>query len=189
MIKRDSLCSTACTGLSSSVSSILSDQCVTPRSEIGAKFQISEGPNLDLDARFRTLDGLKGMTTVMIRNIPCKYKQEFVMDEVSAVAPEYNFLYMPPARRDGGSKGYAFVNFCNEEAAHGFIKDFQGHMFYRQPNSLKRADVGYAEIQGLLKNVKFYKKCKVFKSNFQPFVDRAAMRAHGRRNAIRRKSC
>jgi RNA recognition motif-containing protein len=111
------------------------------------------------------------------------------MEEVSAVAPEYNFLYMPPARRDGGSKGYAFVNFSNEQVAYRFITEFQGHMFYRQPNSLKRADVGYAEIQGLVKNVKFYKKCKVFKSKFRPYVDRIAMRQQSRsRHSIRRRA-
>merc|ERR1719421_1602217 len=119
----------------------------------------------------------------MIRNIPCKYKQEYLMEEVSAVTPRFNFLYMPPARRDGGSKGYAFVNFCDEQTAFRFISEFQGHVFYRQPNSLKRSDVGYAEIQGLVKNVKFYKKCKVFKSKFQPYVDRSEMRRLARKHS------
>lgn len=99
------------------------------------------------------------------------------MEEVSAVTPDFDFLYMPPARRDGGSKGYAFVNFCDEETAARFIDAFQGHHFYRQPNSLKRAEVGYAEVQGLAKNMKFYKRCKAIKSKFQPYVNKAAIAA------------
>jgi RNA recognition motif-containing protein len=115
------------------------------------------------------------MTTVMIRNIPCKYTQEYVMEEVSTVTPNYDFLYMPPARRDGGSKGYAFVNFGDAESAALFLEKFQGHSFHRQPNSLKRAEVLYAEVQGLVKNIKFYKKCKGSKSKFQPYINREAL--------------
>jgi RNA recognition motif-containing protein len=128
--------------------------------------------------RFREAGpNLNGMTTVMVRNIPCTYTQEHVMEEVSAVSPDFDFLYMPPARRDGGSKGYAFVNFCDEETASRFIVDFQGHSFYRQPNSLKRAEVGYAEVQGLVKNVKFYKRCKAVKSKFKPYINRDALKS------------
>jgi RNA recognition motif-containing protein len=117
-----------------------------------------------------------GATTVMIRNIPCKYTQENVMEEVSAVTQNYDFLYMPPARGDGGSKGYAFVNFCDEETASRFLVEFQGHAFYRQPNSLKRAEVVYAEVQGLMQNVKFYKRCKAIKTKFRPYINKAALK-------------
>jgi RNA recognition motif-containing protein len=126
--------------------------------------------------RFREVSKAKELTTVMIRNIPCKYKQEYLMEEVSAVTSNFDFLYMPPARRDGGSKGYAFVNFCDEESAAKFLREFDGHVFYRQPNSLKRAEVGYAEAQGLAKNVKFYKRCKAVKTKFHPYINRAALK-------------
>jgi len=121
-----------------------------------------------------------GLTTVMIRNIPCKYKQSWLMEEISAISSNYDFLYMPPARKDGGSKGYAFVNFGDEETAAKFIAEFQGHSFYRQPNSLKRADVGYAEVQGLVKNVKFYKRSKAIKSRFHPYIKRSALKQANR---------
>jgi hypothetical protein len=69
--------------------------------------------------------GEMGYTTVMIREIPSRYTQRNVSDEVSAVNANFDFLYMPPARKDGGSKGYAFVNFMDEESAARFIAEFQ----------------------------------------------------------------
>jgi len=123
------------------------------------------------------LEGLATLTTVMIRNIPCRYSQRNLSDEVSAVCANFDFLYMPPARKDGGSKGYAFVNFRDQESASMFIDQFQCHAFDKQPNSLKRAEVGFAEVQGLEKNMKFYKRCKAMKTKFQPYVSKEVLRA------------
>merc|ERR1719498_822434 len=53
------------------------------------------------------------LTTIMVRNIPCKYTQKQMMSEVSEICPNFNFLYIPPARTAKVDKnlGYCFINF------------------------------------------------------------------------------
>jgi RNA recognition motif-containing protein len=157
--------STACTSLASSCFSVAESELES--STLGS----APAP----EKRTQKFRNRKNLTTVMIRNIPCKYSQEYLLEEVSAVSDNFDFLYMPAARSNGGSKGYAFVNFCDEVTAATFVEEFQGHSFYRQPNSQKVAEVGYAEVQGLLKNIKFYKRCKAIKSKFPPFINETAL--------------
>jgi RNA recognition motif-containing protein len=114
----------------------------------------------------------EGMTTIMIRNIPGKYTQEALMEEVWQVSPLFNFFHMPVARKTNGCLGYAFVNFIDAETASKFIAEFQGHAFIKQLSSPKRADVTYAALQGFAQNMKFYQRSKIFKSRFRPYVNR-----------------
>jgi hypothetical protein len=117
------------------------------------------------------------MTTVMIRNIPCRYSQRNLSDEVAEVCDNFDFLYMPPARTNGGSKGYAFVNFRDAESAAIFVEQFQCHSFDKHAHSWKKAEVDFAEVQGLEKNMRFYKRCKAMKLKFQPYVCKEVLRA------------
>jgi hypothetical protein len=114
-------------------------------------------------------------TTVMIRNIPCKYTQPQMIAEVSKVNSNFNFLYVPPARTVKVQKnlGYSFVNFNTAEDAAQFMLDFQGHAFSLYKNSPKTAIVNYADKQGLKENMKFFKKSKVSKTKFLPYVVKA----------------
>lgn len=111
----------------------------------------------------------------MIRNIPCKYTQTQMMEEVAGVSPNFDFLYVPPARTVKVDKnfGYAFVNFRSVQDARQFMVDFQDHAFSLYKNSPKTAKVSYAELQGLSENVKFFKKSKVSKSKFRPYIAQA----------------
>jgi hypothetical protein len=111
-------------------------------------------------------------TTVMIRNIPCRYSQDELLLEVTEVGFQFNFLYLPPARRSPGNLGYAFVNFVDPSHALAFIDAFTGHAFVCQPKSKKRAEVMFAKLQGFEENVAFYSNVKVTKSKYRPFVDR-----------------
>merc|ERR1719181_186892 len=66
------------------------------------------------------------MTTVMIRNIPCKYTQEWLIQEISSgFSDQFNFFYMPVARKSPGCLGYAFINFVHEEDASRFLIAFE----------------------------------------------------------------
>lgn len=102
-------------------------------------------------------------TTVMIRNVPCKYTQQDLIDEISNITPLYNFVYLPISKRGKGNAnvGYAFVNFATPEAARLFIEEFDGYNFPKLATSTKVAEVVYAELQGLKENIKFYKRSKV----------------------------
>lgn len=113
-------------------------------------------------------------TTVMIRNIPCRCTQPELLEEIEEVTPGVNFLYLPASRKREGTLGYAFVNFLSPQLAVQFIRDFQNHEFTKQPNSNKRADVGYALLQGFKDNVRFYRRSKVSKSEHRPYVNRKA---------------
>jgi RNA recognition motif-containing protein len=111
-------------------------------------------------------------TTVMIRNIPCRCTQPELLEEIEEVTPGVNFLYLPASRKREGTLGYAFVNFLSPQLAVNFIRDFQNHEFTKQPNSNKRADVGYALLQGFKDNVRFYRRSKVSKSENRPYINR-----------------
>lgn len=123
--------------------------------------------------RFARKNQGEAMTTIMIRNIPCKYTQEWLMEEASEITDQINFFYLPMARKSPGCLGYCFVNFASEDDASLFLEKFQGHFFPRQPNSLKRADVAYAALQGFAKNVKFYSRAKIGKTRFRPYINRS----------------
>jgi hypothetical protein len=112
-------------------------------------------------------------TTVMIRNIPCRYSQDELYLEVAEIGFAFNFLYLPPARRSPGNLGYAFVNFVDPTHALAFVEAFTGHAFVCQPKSKKRAEVMFAKLQGFEENVAFYSNVKVTKSKYRPFVDRS----------------
>lgn len=108
----------------------------------------------------------------MIRNIPCRYTQSQLIDEVAGLTPNFNFLYAPPARTAKVDKnlGYAFVNFKSARDAQQFLVEFQDHKFSMYKKSPKLAKVNYAEIQGFEANIKFFKRSKVSRSKFRPYV-------------------
>jgi hypothetical protein len=112
-------------------------------------------------------------TTVMIRNIPCRYTQDELLAEVMMLDLPFNFLYLPPSRHSGGNLGYAFVNFVEPSHAAIFIQLFAGHQWAYQPRSKKVADPCFAILQGFEHNMQFYAKMKVSKSKkSRPFINR-----------------
>jgi hypothetical protein len=116
-------------------------------------------------------------TTVMIRHIPCKYSQEHLMQEVLEFTSNFDYFYLPPARTAKIEKnlGYAFVNFKSSFEAQQFMDQFQGYQFKMFPNSLKRATVGLADLQGVEANMESYYQSKigmskVYRAKFAPWV-------------------
>jgi RNA recognition motif-containing protein len=111
-------------------------------------------------------------TTVMVRNIPCKYKQEEMVAEVARITENFDFLYLPPARTAKVDKnlGYAFINFRTPADAQLFMEEFQGHQFTLYKNSTKRALVLFADLQGFEDNVQYYRKSKVTRTKFRPYI-------------------
>lgn len=111
-------------------------------------------------------------TTLMIKNIPCKYSQDWLLEDIRAVSEGVNFLQMPLTRRGDMCMGYAFVNFRTADQAREFLERFQGSAWARRPNSSKRAEVSVANEQGFDANVqKFVASAKKNSSRAQPFVE------------------
>jgi RNA recognition motif-containing protein len=112
----------------------------------------------------------------MIKNIPCKYNQEWLLQDVRAVCDGVDFLQMPLTRRGDMCMGYAFVNFRTAELAAQFLRDFQGSAWSQRPNSCKRAEVSVANEQGFEANVsKFVNSAKKNTSRAQPYINRFGM--------------
>merc|ERR1719407_428270 len=54
-----------------------------------------------------------GITTLMIRGIPCSFTQEDLLTLVDSAGlkGKYNFFYMPRGGTTGSNLGYVFINF------------------------------------------------------------------------------
>jgi hypothetical protein len=110
----------------------------------------------------------------MVRNIPCKYTQKQMMMEVDEICPNFDFLYMPPARTAKVNKnlGYAFINFRTVIDAQMFMQGFQNHVFSLYKRSSKLGVCSYADLQGFEANVRYYRKAKVSRTKFRPYIAR-----------------
>lgn len=111
-------------------------------------------------------------TTLMIKNLPCKYMQEWLLADIRAVSDGCDFLQLPMTRRGDLCMGYAFANFKTPELAAEFLLKFQGSVWGHRPNSSKRAEVSVAHEQGFVTNVqKFVFSARKNTSRSQPFID------------------
>ena len=92
--------------------------------------------------------GKDNRTTVMVRNIPNKYTQQMLLDEVNVNHDKtYDFFYLPIDFKNRCNVGYAFINFVDPDFIIEFSKEFQGHR-WKNFNSGKVCDITYARIQG-----------------------------------------
>ena len=77
---------------------------------------------LDLDAVASAKD-LR--TTIMIRNIPNKYTQNMLLNEINARHEgTYDFYYLPIDFKNRCNVGYAFINFMDPRSIIPFFTDF-----------------------------------------------------------------
>jgi RNA recognition motif-containing protein len=116
-------------------------------------------------------------TTVMVRNVPCKYNQAKLVEELEEfIGDRWNFFYAPVSRKSQSCLGYAFINFRNPRAAADFKKRFEGYNFKLQNVTRQKiATVSYSSIQGFEANTGFYRGPRVRKTKSYPLVryDRA----------------
>lgn len=110
----------------------------------------------DLISQFSTHNG--PITTLMIRNIPCRVTQQQLVDVIDSMgfSGKYDFLYLPTGGRSsttGSSNlGYGFINFIDPEFAEPFTDTFQNFQF-EGTSSTKVLTVKPAHIQGLENNI------------------------------------
>mmetsp|Transcript_127031 Transcript_127031/g.365388 ORF Transcript_127031/g.365388 Transcript_127031/m.365388 type:complete len:429 (+) Transcript_127031:99-1385(+) len=102
-----------------------------------------------------------GVLTVMMRNLPNRYTQQMLLEEVGASGfdGEFDFLYLPIDPETSANKGYAFLNFVTSEAAWRFKCAFEGTRMARF-NSSKYVSVNPAALQGLEANYIHYSSAR-----------------------------
>jgi hypothetical protein len=117
-------------------------------------------------------------TTVMLRNIPNKYSQRMLLEEVNALGFEgqYDFFYLPIDYRNKCNVGYCFISFTTNDTARKFIAKLTG---YKLPgfNSQKICEVSWARVQGLKANIQHYRNSPVNSINIPEY--RPLLFAHG----------
>eukprot|EP00930_Biecheleria_cincta_P029440 TRINITY_DN20490_c0_g1_i1.p1 TRINITY_DN20490_c0_g1~~TRINITY_DN20490_c0_g1_i1.p1 ORF type:complete len:534 (-),score=107.75 TRINITY_DN20490_c0_g1_i1:355-1956(-) len=104
------------------------------------------------------------VTTVMMRNIPNKYRQQMLLDELQdagfRMQTDFDFFYLPMDHSNAANLGYAFINFCDPALANAFASAFSGKKM-RRFNSHKTVMVMPASIQGYERNYRYYSSTRV----------------------------
>jgi len=156
-------------------------QAVAPGAKEKAKVPLSGGgpKRTDYIKKFggpnETVEGTAAastqpITTMMLKNIPCRKSQEEVMLTIDeeGFGGRYDFFYLPRDVKFRANLGYAFINFITPEDAADFQNKMDG---YRFPNSgsAKACIVVPAHVQGALNNLQAFKRTEVMRSNRKPF--------------------
>jgi len=120
------------------------------------------------------------ITTLMLRNIPNKYTQNALMQEINGMgfSGTFDFFYLPMDIHNRSNVGYAFINFLVSEEAHRFRSSFVGHEFQRF-RSRKVGTVCDAHLQGLAANIRHFQHRAVSMSRndqYRPAVLRGNQR-------------
>eukprot|EP00928_Gymnodinium_smaydae_P095510 TRINITY_DN8233_c0_g1_i3.p1 TRINITY_DN8233_c0_g1~~TRINITY_DN8233_c0_g1_i3.p1 ORF type:complete len:191 (-),score=37.72 TRINITY_DN8233_c0_g1_i3:775-1347(-) len=108
------------------------------------------------DEEFRIGDAQnpEPVTTLMLRNLPCKLKIIDMEEELLRLGFEgtHDVIHIP-SRHNGSNKGYGFVNFHTADDARRFADAFTGYVFDRF-QSTKRCYVTNAAFQGREASIK-----------------------------------
>ncbi len=88
------------------------------------------------------------LTLVQVRNIPNKYTQQMLLEEVNAAFQgTYDFFYLPIDFKNHCNVGYGFINFVDPKFIPRFVEQFHGQK-WKNFNSEKVCAVSFARIQG-----------------------------------------
>jgi len=105
-----------------------------------------------------------GVLTVMMRNLPNKYNQSMLVEELNrgGFFGCYDFLYLPIDPDTRANRGYAFINFALPGYAWMFKTAFEGkRMSCYNTDSLKVLSVTPAALQGFDANYAHYSSSRV----------------------------
>lgn len=114
--------------------------------------------------------GQQAITTMMLKNIPCRKSQEDVMAQIDkkGFGGLYDFFYLPRDVKFRANLGYAFINFVSPDDAARFQQEMNGYRFANSGSS-KACAVVPAHVQGLMNNLAAFKRTEVMRSNRKPY--------------------
>ncbi|CAK9042599.1 unnamed protein product, partial [Durusdinium trenchii] len=139
-----------------------STQC--PEDTVGEQ-HLSESDGEGGDADWQSV------STVMIKNIPCRCTTEEVLAAVDRLgfAGAYDFFYLPINRRHRQGIGYAFINFPQQGAAGLFKKAIAGYQFPGR-KSQKVVHVAKAQLQGRQEVDAYFHHTQVLHTRYGPVM-------------------
>jgi len=115
--------------------------------------------NFELDIeRIKNAEDLR--TCIMMKNIPNKYNQNELINEIRNHKGKYNFLYLPIDFKNQANMGYAFVNFLHPLYILDFYKEFHRRRWTKF-NSPKICEIYYGRIDNLDDLKKHFKSSSV----------------------------
>lgn len=91
--------------------------------------------------------------TLMLRNIPNKYTQDALLEDLQEYVPWIDFLYLPTDFKNLCNLGYAFLNFADAAGAEKFVAQYHAQRLPRFPHSPKVLALQKARVQGLSANI------------------------------------
>jgi hypothetical protein len=97
------------------------------------------------------------VTTLMIRNLPCRCTQKQVRNAIEEIGfgSDYTLFYLPIRHGQAENLGYAFIGFFDKNIATAFTNSMNGYRFPGR-SSHKSCDVVQARIQGLQANLEHF---------------------------------
>eukprot|EP00746_Dinoflagellata_sp_MGD_P137951 gnl/MRDRNA2_/MRDRNA2_71680_c0_seq1.p1 gnl/MRDRNA2_/MRDRNA2_71680_c0~~gnl/MRDRNA2_/MRDRNA2_71680_c0_seq1.p1 ORF type:complete len:462 (-),score=89.81 gnl/MRDRNA2_/MRDRNA2_71680_c0_seq1:12-1397(-) len=132
----------------------------------------------ETDFRGMTQQPFVDGTTLMLRNIPNKYTQMQLLEEIEDLgfADTYDFFYLPMDKQNRSNVGYAFINFIDPASATKCWSVLTNYKFQRF-QSKKICAVSPAHLQGFEKNFKHFQDCAVMNARknekYRPVVKRS----------------
>mmetsp|Transcript_10769 Transcript_10769/g.28790 ORF Transcript_10769/g.28790 Transcript_10769/m.28790 type:complete len:318 (+) Transcript_10769:97-1050(+) len=93
----------------------------------------------------------RGMTTLMVRNVPVMYTQRLLLKEWENEGA-YDFLYLPMSSVEQKNLSFAFINFASEAHAMAFKQKWHKKRMARF-TARKPLNISFADVQGLRANV------------------------------------
>eukprot|EP00924_Labyrinthula_sp_SR-Ha-C_P013786 augustus_masked-scaffold_5-processed-gene-13.13-mRNA-1 protein AED:0.03 eAED:0.66 QI:0/-1/0/1/-1/1/1/0/533 len=139
---------------SQSFHSVGSMRQMVPPKPARKKHVVPEEFKLDLN---RISKGEDPRSTIMVRNIPNKYTQKMLLEELDVLFKgKYDFFYLPIDFKNKCNVGYAFVNMID---FHNLIEVYNtfNNKHWTRFNSEKVCEVTYAKIQGKLSLINRFK--------------------------------
>jgi hypothetical protein len=123
--------------------------------------QQTQTTNKDRRRRKNDLYPLEDDVTLMLRNIPNKYTQEQLREDLEPFRLAIDFLYLPTDFKNNCNLGYAFLNFSDGKVAEKFAAQYNGNRLPRFPHSPKVLAVQCARVQGVEANVERFRDSSV----------------------------
>eukprot|EP00903_Cladosiphon_okamuranus_P021478 g19745.t1 len=141
----------------------------------------NNGHEFSLDLK-KVSKGLDKRTTIMVRNIPNKYTQTMLLQEIDAsYRGAYDFFYLPIDFKNKCNVGYAFINFIDYRRIVPFFREFNAQR-WKNFNSEKVCAISYARIQGKASMISRFQNSSLMEKDgeYRPLIFHSAGAERGR---------